>query len=314
MRVFGVLAAGLAMTTACGEDVPAPPVTLEERAEIPVLSEFLDAAFDRDDTLVVMDGTGLRRLVGTRLDLVPNSGEFAQGTFGVDRDGTLLVGSLFSSSLARLDGAPVFLTPVPAQFEAPVGTPAGAYWIRVRGATTSMVLPPGMTMWTQNSLDLSRTLRAPDGTRYAIVDGDVVRMGADDTLEIIASCAEFGGATCGRAQLAGLDADGHIALADVGARGVPFLDPVAGTFRFVELPASLLVIDARASVQGTVAAARDPDRDNQRSLWFLAPGAAAFERFHTLPELSGGELRLLADGDGTLFLADAGKLNEVVVE
>src|SRR5437868_9160758 len=87
---------------ACGSDVPPPPAHLENVAPMPSQSGQLQMAFDQRDSLVVMDGFGLRRLVARTLQMIPGTESFGFGSFGTDRDGTLLVTSQNSGALARL--------------------------------------------------------------------------------------------------------------------------------------------------------------------------------------------------------------------
>ena len=86
MRWMAAIVVGIG----CG-GAPDAPARLEEVADIPETGQDLPAAFDTDDTLVLMDGnTGLRRLVGDRLLSIPNGSQFSFGTIGLDRDGQLV--------------------------------------------------------------------------------------------------------------------------------------------------------------------------------------------------------------------------------
>lgn len=311
MRV-GVLLVGV--VAACGEDLPDPPAKLVTLATIPFLSPQSPIGFDADNKLIVMDGNGigLRRLNPPRLDVIPGTKAFSFGVMGVDQDGILLVGSFQTSTLARLPPTDILTMVGPAvnmTFRSPVGTPAGNYYVHVEFDNMTRKLVGAL--WEPSPLDLRRTLRAPDGTLYAIVDGDVVRLGAADAIEPITTCTDFGGSTCGDGQLVGVDADGHIALGDSGARGVPLFDPVAGTAREVRLPGELTVLSAVAGSRLIAVAATDPERNFDRSLWVLPAGGDEFFRIAALPN-NGTEPRLVADRLGNTFMIDGDQLAELV--
>jgi hypothetical protein len=269
-------------------------------------------AFDQDNRLVLMDGVRLRRLDGVVLETVAGGDQFSQGSIGFDRDGALLIGSQLNGSLARLTSQVVFLPAVGTVFEAPVGAPSGNYFVHVTFNGTTQIHVPSSGVWTASTLDMSRTFYAPDGTLYAIANGDVNRVTATDTFEVVASCAEFGGATCGTAELVGTDENGHLMLADAGARSVQFLDPATGAYRVVEMPGELAIFAGRACVHGSVVVARDPNLADQRSLWVLRPGSDAFERVVTLIT-DGGAIRVLADRSGELHLIANEQLTRIVV-
>src|SRR4051812_40387056 len=98
---------------ACG-GAPTLPAHLEMVGVIPQLSNDTPATFDNTDHLVIMDGSELRRLDGTRLDVVPNTGIFPFGRFGIDRDGTVLIASGATVQIGRLETNDTFtFLPIP---------------------------------------------------------------------------------------------------------------------------------------------------------------------------------------------------------
>jgi len=112
---------------------------------------------------------------------VPSQGFAFNTTLGVDRDGTLLAASQQSSEVARIPGDMLQVVGplVPASVTSPVGTPAGRYYVRAQGAQMpSLRLDPGGTQWLPDELDLERTVRAQDGTLFAIVNGEIVTFAA----------------------------------------------------------------------------------------------------------------------------------------
>jgi hypothetical protein len=302
----------------CG-GVPDVPARLEDVGTVPQLFQDTPAAFDANDKLVLMDGnSGLRRLEGNRLDVVSGTQQFSFGTMGVDRDGTLLLGSFNTLQLVRLEAGDriVPVTPAPpTTFTRPIGTPSGAYHIVVGGVQNTLVLPAGGATWEDSMRRLDRTLRAPDGTIYAILDGDIVRLAADDSPVLVASCAELAGGLCFDLELGGTDADGHVHMGVKTQQAVHILDPASGTYRQVTLPGMMRIETLVAGAAMTLVLANDPERDNQRSLWMLAPGSEQLLRFATLLSSGGGFgefVKLLADRAGNTYVIAEGKLKAVV--
>jgi hypothetical protein len=307
----------LLLVVGCG-GAPDVPARLEEIGSVPQLFQDTPAAFDSNDTLVLMDGnSGLRRLNGNRLDVIPGGSQFSFGSMGVDRDGTLLLGSFNVTQLARLEPNDAIVTIAPAPpltFATSVGTPSGAYYITPSGALDMLMLPAGGTIWVETPRKLDRTLRAADGTIYAVVDGDIVSLAADDSEVIIASCAEFAGGICLDLQLGGTDAAGHVHMTVRNTSDVHILDPIAGTYREVSLPGGLEVDAMAAGAAMTVVIATDPARANQRSLWMLGPGSNQLLRFAALDTSLGTFARVLAAPSGNVFVIADGKLQAVVPE
>jgi hypothetical protein len=266
-----------------------------------------------------MDGnTGLRRLAGDRLDTIPNGSLFPFGTIGFDRDGILLLGSQSTGQLARLEAndAFTFIDPSPPQtFTRSAGVPSGAYHVVTFGAITTLTLPPAGVMWVDSTRTLDRTLRVPDGTIYAIENGDVVRLEADDTATPIASCAEFSGGTCPGLRFGGADASGHLHLGESGQQTLHVLDPSAGSYREVTLPGALELVDLVTGANNGLVMASDPDRSDERSLWLLEDGSDQLLRFATLgnPNVI-GFAQLIADREGITYILVQGKLQVVVID
>lgn len=301
---------------ACG-GAPERAGRLELVAAVPPPAADRGMAFDPDNKLVLMDGTSLRRLEGVRLDIVPNSQAYAFGSIGVDRDGVLLVASLNISTLARLE--PAGATPVgpgfPTTAFSPVGTPSGSYYLRSFTGTSSLVLAPGAAGWTESTLDLSRSLRAPDGTRFAIVEGDVVILDPADTPVPVGDCSVFGGGNCSGLELSGLADDGRVFLGRPGDRRVGLLDAATGELEQIALPGALEVAAFGGGAQLGLLVAVDPDRGDEASAWILEPGRAAFSRIATLPPtFDGVPPTILVDRAGAPHLFYAGEMLRVVLE
>jgi hypothetical protein len=286
---------------------------------IPQITTDTPVAFDNTDHLVLMDGSNLRRLNGSRLDVVPGTSSFSFGRFGVDRDGTLLLGSTNSLAIARLQDNDVlsFLVSAPTSFDRLTGTPSGAYHITVFGQQTTFVLAPAATQWVDSGKRLDRVLRAPDGTMYAIVDGDIVALGADDSPTVVGSCAEFAGGLCPGLELVGVDGDGGVVMAAPQDQAFHIFDPVGGAFREVALPGMLEIEAVAAGPQLALVLAVDPERDNQRSLWLLRQGDSELLRFATVASDGlefGGLVKPLVDHAGNGFVAGNGQLQAVVLD
>ncbi|MBA2542328.1 MAG: hypothetical protein H0V17_21985 [Deltaproteobacteria bacterium] len=314
MRGPGVLV----VLAACG-GAPESPAHLEEVGDIPDIFQEIPAAFDANDALVLMDGnTGLRRLAGDRLVTIPNGSQFSFGTIGIDRDGALLLGSSSTGQLARLEANDIitFIEPTPPQtFSRSAGVPSGAYHLVVPSAVTTLTLPAGGVAWEDSTRSLDRTLRAPDGTIYAIENGDVVRLEADDSATPLASCAEIAGGTCPDLELAGVDANNHVHLALPGEQSVYVLDPSAGSLAEITLPGSIEVADLVTGATNGLVIGSDPDRNDERSLWLLENGSTQLLRFATLgnPNVI-GFTQLLADRAGRTYVLAQGKLQVVVID
>jgi len=314
MRGLGVVV----VLAGCG-GAPESPAHLEEVADVPDIFQELPAAFDNNNTLVVMDGnTGLRRLSGDRLVSIPNGSQFSFGSIGIDRDGALLLGSSSTGQLVRLEDNDAFTTidPLPPQtFSRSAGLPSGAYHIVVFGAVTTLMLPPAGVAWEDSMRQLDRTLRTSDGTTYAIENGDVVRLEADDAATPIASCAEIAGGTCPNLELAGADASGHVHLALPGSQTLHVLDPSAGSLREVTMPGNLEVADMVTGAVNGLVLGSDPDRNDERSLWLLEEGSTQVLRFATLGNPNQiGFVQLLADRNGSTYVLSQGKLQLVVLD
>lgn len=300
------------------EGAPAVPARLEELADIPQTGSDQPAAFDVDDTLVVMDNsTGLRRLVGTRLRSIPGGELFSFGTICVDRDGTLLIGSSNNGQLARLEANDTIVNIVPqppTSFTRCTATPSGAYHVLQFGAVNTLTLPEAGTVWVDSMRALDRTLLAPDGTIYAIENGDIVLLDDTDVAVPVASCAEFAGGTCPNLALAGVDNAGHVHMAISGLPELHILDPDGGSYREVVLPGGLLIERVVTGPLHALVMASDPMRNNERSLWLLEDGADQLVRFASLGQNEFGLVQLLADHAGNTHVISNGKLSRVVLD
>ena len=301
------------------EGAPAVPAHLEEVADIPQTGSDLPAAFDVDDTLVLMDNsTGLRRLVGDRLRSVSGGESFSFGSIGVDRDGTLLLGSQNTGQLARLEANDVItnIAPQPpSSFNKCTAVPSGAYHILQFGAVNTLTLPLAGAAWVDSLRALDRTLLAPDGTIYAIENGDIVELDSTDAAATVASCAEFAGGTCPNLELAGVDSAGHVHMAIPGLPDLHILDPDSGSYRDIALPGGLEIVTMVSGTQHALVMASDPDRDDERSLWLLEDGSDELVRFTSLgAPFTLGFVRLLADHAGNTHVIASGKLSRVVVD
>jgi hypothetical protein len=147
-----------------------------------------------------------------------------------------------------------------------------------------------------------------------VIDGDVVSLDGSDAVDVIASCADFGGGVCLDMELAGSDDRGHVHMAIKGTREVHVLDPSSATYRHVALPGMLEVEKLTAGAAMTVVIAKDPERDNETSLWLLAPGSDQLLRFAPLPNAQfGGFAKLLSDRAGNAYLLADGKFQAVVL-
>jgi hypothetical protein len=309
--------AAIALVVGCG-GAPAAPARLEEVGNLPDIGPDLPAAFDFDDTLIVMDpSTGLRRFADGRLLSVTGGANFTFGQICVDGDGTLLVSSSNFGTLARLEPGdmlkPIMPAP-PTTFTRCTGTPSGAYHILPFGAATTLTLAVGGASWIDSMKAIDRTVRAPDGTMYAVLDGDIVVLGSDDSAEIVASCAEFAGGTCPNLELGGVDGAGGIHMAITGLPDVHVLDPGSGTYRDIVLPGGLLISSLVAGSQYALVAAIDPERNNELSLWVLLDGSDELLRFATIGAADPRFLRLVMDHAGTGHVIAGGKLQRVVLD
>lgn len=309
--------AALVVLLGCG-GTPDNPARLEELGDVPQNGQELPAAFDFDDSLLLIDSnTGLRRFAGGRLLTVSGGGAINFGMFCVDRDGTLLVGNVNSLQLLRLEPGDqlINVTPQPpTSFTRCTGMPSGAYHILPFGAATTLTLPDGGASWVDSARRLDRTQLAPDGTMYAIEDGDIVRLGADDAATIVASCAEFAGGVCPDLEFAGVDGAGHVHMAIKGLPDLHVLDPSTGGYRDLALPGGLVIEAVATGPLNTLVLANDPARNDARSLWLLPDGGDQLLRFASL--LSTPQqfvfVRILADHAGTLYVIENGKLSRVV--
>lgn len=302
----------------CG-GAPSTPAHLELVGAIPTTTTDTPAAFDANDTLVLMDGgSGLRRLVGTHLDVVPGGGLFTFGRFGVDLDGALLLGSFSTLQIARLEANDQigFISPSPpSQFNRLAGFPSGTYHISVTGMINTLKLTPGAVSWVDSMKGLERTLRGPDGSTFVILDGDIARLGPDDSPQLIASCSEFAGGTCPDLELAGVDGDGAIHMAKPGSPTIHILDPGSGTFREVTMPGKLVIQSMATGSRVGLVIATDPDRNNERSAWLLEQGATEVLRFATFTGLdSFVGMFPLVDHAGNAYVAGEEKLQAVVLD
>lgn len=309
----------LALIVACGcGGAPASPAHLEELADnLPFGTQEVPAAFDANDRLLVMDfNSGLSRFNGTRFVTLPDGFQFTFGSFGVDRDGTLLVGSS-SAMLARLapDDTLAFITPSPPlTFVGSAGLPSGAYHVVAPGNPTTFTLPAGGDAWVDSTRRLGRTLRAPDGTVYAIENDDIVALDATDAPVPVATCADIAGGTCPGLEFAGVDGAGHLPFGLFGRPTIHILDPASGTFRTVDLPGGLEIERLTAGAQLTLVLAQDPMRDNERSLWLLESGADQLRRFASLPSFAFETFQLLVDHAGNAYVMGQGRLHAVVLD
>lgn len=302
----------------CG-GAPGVPAHLEEIGDIPQTGSDLPAAFDVDDTLVIMDNsTGLRRLVGTRLVSVTGGSQFSFGTMCVDRDGTILIASFNTGQLARLeanDQIVNILPQPPTSFTKCTAVPSGAYHILQFGSVNTLTLPLAGAAWVDSMRALDRTLLAPDGTIYAIENGDVVVLDGNDVASTVASCAEFAGGTCPNLEFAGVDNAGHVHMAIPTLPDLHILDPNGGSYRDIALPGGLEIVTMVTGTQHALVMASDPDREDERSLWMLEDGADQLVRVTTLgPPFSLGFVRLLADHAGNTHVIANGKLSRVVLD
>lgn len=309
--------AAIVLLLGCG-GTPDSPARLEELGDVPQSGQDLPAAFDFDDSLILIDGnTGLRRFAGGRLLTVNGGGSINFGVICVDRDGTLLIGNANFLQLQRLEPGDklVDVTPQPpTSFTRCTGTPSGAYHILPFSAATTLTLPAAGTAWVDSMRTLDRTLVAPDGRVYAIENGDIVELGADDSPTIVASCAEFAGGPCPDLELAGVDGAGHIHMAIKGLPDLHALDPSTGIYRDIALPGGLEIEAVAAGPLNTLVLAVDPARDSQRSLWLLPEGGDELLRFATLASspLQFVFVKILVDRSGTLHVIENGKLSRVV--
>ncbi|MEO8706929.1 MAG: hypothetical protein ABI867_43280 [Kofleriaceae bacterium] len=297
--------------TACG-GTGGPPARLVEVGTLPDTFELFDPralAFDTDNSVVLADLSSLRRLIGDRFDVISNTQIFASGTFGIHTDGTLLVSAQQSVIVGIVTGNTVanIAPPPPVQGIHPVGTPAGSIYLESEFGGQRFLLVSGV--WAETTLDLSRTLRLPDGRMLAIIDGDIVEVGAGDAITPIISCAEFGGAQCGNLTLGGVDAAGTLYMAG-GVAAFQMLDAGGGVLREASLPGNLVATQIVAGAAMIVVVGVDPDRDNEASVWLVEPGGDDIQRIATLV----GRQRLLADRTGTAYLAGNSKLQAVTIE
>jgi hypothetical protein len=306
-------AALIAVVAGCAEDVPEPPATLVMGIELPVPFNpaFFTLAFDPRDSLVMSDTVRLVRVTATGTTSLIGTEQLATNPeFGFDSDGELLVGGQVPA-LFRLTGddALVQLGPAPPAlpFFAPVGTPAGNHHIDVRAPFGPHVLVPGGTAWDPGP-DMRRTLRAPDGTLFAIRDGGIVRFAADDSTTVITGCA-FAGLDCGLLALAGFDAADRLYVAEPDATEIRAID-LAGTVETIDLPSELVVVDVRATAQVVAVLAKNPLRENELTLWMIVDGelqrvAPVSESFDGFPN------RLVADHAGAMYVQHAHRLDVV---
>lgn len=306
----------LILVAACGGAPPAP-AHLEELGDIPFTGQQLPAAFDENNQLLLMDGnTGLRRFDGTRLVTIPNGGNFAFGSFGVDRDGTLLIGSSFGQ-LARFETGDLIVNIQPSppfSFVGSAGVPSGAYHLAQSGGITTQVLPAGGTAWEDSLRRLDRTLRAPSGAIYAIENDDIVELDSNDAGVAVGSCAELAGGTCPFLEFGGVDANGHLFIVLPERPSFHILDPSAGAFREIVMPEPIEVVSATAGSQYAVVIGSDPDRNDEQSLWLLEPDSDEVLRFTTLGQQSFDPIQLIADHAGNIYTLGQSKLRMVVLD
>jgi len=317
MRGPLVVVVGLAGGVAACGGSSSTPAHLEPAGQLTFITVDTPATFDTHDSLVMMDASsGLRRLVGNRLVAVSGGGSFTFGRFGTDRDGAVLMGSLGNALLARLedDDTVTLINPqVPTGFDTILGAPSGSYYISSRGVEHSLVLPPGGAAWVDSGRLLDRTLRAPDGEVYAIENGDVVRLGTDDSPTPVGACSDFSGGLCTDLELAGVDADGGLTMGRVGNADVHVLDPGTGTFAEIDLPGALQIDSIAAGSQYTLVVADDPDRGREQSLWILLQGTDELLRIASLQLTSVPPIPLV-DHAGNGFVIVDDQLQAVVVD
>jgi hypothetical protein len=309
--------AALVLMLGCGGD-PEIPARLEELGDVPQNGQDLPAAFDFDGSLILIDSnTGLRRFADGRLLTVTGGGGINFGVICVDRDGTLLIGNSNFLQLQRLEPGDqlIDITPQPpTSFTRCTATPNGAYHIQPFGAATTLMLARDGEAWFDSMRTLDRTQRAPDGTIYAVENGDIVRLAADDSPQVVASCAEFAGGTCPNLEFAGVDGAGHVHVAIKGLPDLHVLDPSTGGYRDIALPGGLEIEAVATGPLNTLVLATDPERQDARSLWLLPEGGDQLLRFASLTSspLQSVFVRILADRAGTLHVIENGKLSRVV--
>ncbi len=300
------------------EGTPDIPARLEELGDLPQTGQDLPAAFDFDDSLILIDGnTGLRRFADGRLRSVNGGGAINFGVICVDRDGTLLIGNSSTLQLQRLEPGDrlIDIAPQPpTSFTRCTATPSGAYHVLPFSAVTTLTLPAAGTAWVDSMRSLDRTQLAPDGTIYAIENGDIVTLGASDAPTVVASCAEFAGGACPDLELAGVDGAGRVHMAIKGLPDLHVLDPSTGEYREIALPGGLVIEAVAAGPLNTLVLANDPERQDARSLWLLPEGGDQLLRFASLASspLQFIFVRVLADHAGTLHVIENGTLSRVV--
>ncbi len=309
--------ATLVLLLGCG-GTPENPARLEELGDVPQNGQDLPAAFDFDNSLILIDSaTGLRRFADGRLRTVSGGGGITFGVICVDRDGTLLIGNSNFIQLQRLEPGDqlIDITPQPpTSFTRCAGTPNGAYHIQPFGLATTLMLFRDGEAWFDSMRTLDRTQRSPDGAIYAIENGDVVKLGADDAATIVASCAEFAGGVCPDLEFAGVDGAGHVHMAIKGLPDLHVLDPSTGGYRDVALPGGLVIEAVATGPLNTLVLANDPARNDARSLWLLPDGGDQLLRFASLLSSPSqfSPVRVLTDHAGTLHVIENGKLSRVV--
>ncbi len=290
------------------EGAPDIPARLEELGDVPQTGQDLPAAFDFDDSLILIDtSTGLRRFADGRLRTVSGGGAINFGVICVDRDGTLLIGNSNALQLQRLEPGDQLINIAPqppTSFTRCTATPSGAYHVLPFSATTTLTLPAAGAAWVDSMRTLDRTLLAPDGSIYAIENGDIVTLGADDSPTIVASCAEFAGGVCPDLELAGVDGAGHVHMAIGGQPDLHVLDPNTGGYRDIALPGGLEIEAVATGPLNTLVLATDPARNDARSLWLLPDGGDQLLRFASLASSPQQSIfvRILADHAGQLHL------------
>ena len=318
MREYGV--ALIVTLGACGEEAaPDPPVRLELVGETPVFAGDFDRiiGFDGQQRFVVSDGTQLLRMVDGQLEPVPGGEGFGTGAVGQDHFGNTIITSHTTGDLARLVDTPELVTPQPPSTFLPAGLPSLAFWVSTPGgASFGAILDDGADQWRTSSLDVTRSLRAGDGNRYALARGFLMGVAASNELSEQLACAEILDAQC-TGQFIGSDrtpdAETHLAL--LGPRpGVQFFNTTTLVVRSVQLPDGLGIRRGHTGLRGTLVQATDEVR-GQDSLWFLPPDGDEFIRFLTLPDPAAAEgMTLLSDGVGKLYVENAGELHVLVEE
>jgi hypothetical protein len=291
----------IAVVAGCAEDVPEPPAILVPTT---LRAPVDNVVFDSGDGLIFSDGIQLIRASATIIAPIPGSEPLALApSFGVDRDGELLVGGQ-TTNLVRLTATGAITTIGPAApavpFFAPVGTPGGRYHILGRAPFGPFVLSADATTWLTGP-DLSLTLRAADGTLFAVRDHAIVRFAADDSITVLADCS-FAGASCGL--LGGVDAAGLLYMGVPAAGEIATIDPV-GAVDELDLPSELVLVDVRATPQMVVVLAKNPLRDNELTVWLVSDGG--FQRIAQVNDAT----RLLADHGGNVYVLTAGRLDVV---